>query len=98
MITDFSDLTLPEIRRKLLETKELLRYLDEEYNLDLNNLVKPYRDGSELLAQAASYVDRLILFSEDPEQLNLDDPETVLPDSIFTSRHSLEDYFNPLVV
>lgn len=75
MITDFSNLTLPEIRKKLLETKELLRYLDEEYNLDLNNLVKPYRDGSELLAQAASYVDQLILLSEDPEQLDLVDPD-----------------------
>ena len=54
MTTDFDTLSLEEIEQKLLEAKELLRYLEETYP---SFEPKWYLLGSELLQRSAAFVD-----------------------------------------
>lgn len=64
MVCDFSDTSLKDLRKKLLEAKEVLRYLNDEYFLDRMVEGHPYGDGSVLLRKAADYLDGIILQSD----------------------------------
>lgn len=64
MVCDFTDVSLKDLRKKLLEAKEILRYLNDEYFIDRMVDSRPYAEGVTLLREAADFVDNVILQSD----------------------------------
>lgn len=87
MIVNFDDISFSDMRKKLLEAKEILRYLNDNYLMDSLENKKIYADGSSRLGEAASFVDDLMLLSYDSVEvgeISGDDPEEIVPDPRFS--------------
>lgn len=71
MLCDFDNMDLFTMEQKILEVKELLKFLNEEYHMDSYfSDTLPYFNGSSLLSKSANFVDGLI-HGEYPEETEL---------------------------